>query len=505
MKSIITRDRLLALFLFVTALAVYVRTLAPSITWLNDAADSGDLVTAAFTLGVPHPTGYPLYTLIAAGFARLPLGEPAHGVALFSALAAAGAVVGVYIAARALMPANVRADVSMLAAASAALMLAFAPLFWAQANVAETYALNALIVAALLAVLLSEHPRRLELAAGIFGVGLAHHLSILLLAPSALLLLADAPWTRAQITRAILFLLAPLLFYLYLPIRAAANPPVNWGDPSTLEGFWWTISAAPYRSYFFDFPLAGLFGRVAMPARYLLQQFGAWGVMLGLWGMVQLFQDDAPRARRKAIALGLAVVLATAYSIVYASRNSFVYLLPAFILFALWIARAIADLASYLSPMRARALLIAALVVLPGFNLVVNSSSMDLSRDHAAFDYAADAFRRVPRDAVVVADGDSHLFALWYYRYVVAPEASQVAVVSRELLQFDWYYDALRRAMPALPNRSAVPTYAARVQQVVDQNRLAGRAVYSTIQDAALARWTLRSDGVLFEITGRQP
>ncbi len=505
MKFIAVRDRWLVVILFAAALAVYLRTLAPSITWRNDAADSGDLVTAAFTLGVPHPTGYPLYTLIAAAFARLPFGEPAQGVALFSALAAAAAVVLVCFAARALMPADTRAEASTLAAACAALTLAFAPLFWAQATVAETYALNALIVAALLAALLSEHPRRVELAAGVFGVGLAHHLSIALLAPSALWLLAGDKWSRAQITRAIVLLLAPLLLYVYLPIRASANPPVNWGDPSTLEGFWWTISAAPYHSYFFGFPLGDLPARMALPARYLLQQFGVWGVALGLWGSVQMFQDGAPRARRKVFALGLAVVFIAGYSVVYASRNSFVYLLPAFIIFALWIARGIADGARMLSPLPARVTLIAALVVLPGFNLTANFSALDLSRDHTAFDYAADAFRGLPRGAVIVADGDPHLFALWYYRYVIAPDASQVTVVSRELLQFDWYYDAMRRAMPALPERSRVPRDEARLQQVVDQNRRAGRAVYSTIQDEALAQWTMQSDGALFEITGRQP
>ena len=68
------------------ALAVYLLTLAPTITWRNEGADSGDFVTAAVTFGIPHPPGYPLYTLIAAGFARLPLAEPARGVNLFSAV-----------------------------------------------------------------------------------------------------------------------------------------------------------------------------------------------------------------------------------------------------------------------------------------------------------------------------------------------------------------------------------------------------------------------------------
>jgi hypothetical protein len=501
MKSIITRDRLILVALFVFTLAVYARSLAPSITWKNDAADSGDLVTAAFTGGIPHPTGYPLYTIIAAGFARLPFGEPAQGVALFSALAAAAAVVLIYFAARALMPADTRAEVSIIASVCAALALAFAPLFWQQANVAELYALNALFVAALLVVLLSENPHKLELAAGIFGLGLAHHLSILFFAPTALLLLTVKPWSRREMLCAVAFLIAPLLLYLYLPLRASANPPVNWGDPSTLAGFWWTISATPYRAYFFDFQIPDLPARLGMPARYLFQQFGIWGAALGLWGIVQMFQGGA---RHTSSALALAFVLAVAYAVVYNSRNSYVYLLPAFVLFALWIAHGLADVARMLSLKWARVLVVAALVVMPGFNLVANFSPMDLSRDREAFDYAASAFRTMPRDAVVVTDGDQRLFALWYYRYVIARDDSRVVVVSRELLQYDWYYDAIQKAMPALLDKSYLPTYRLRVQQVVDQNRRDGRAVYSTIQGDVLAQWVMQSEGVLFQITGRQ-
>ena len=42
----------------------YVETAAPGLTWANQGADGGDLLTAAVTNGVPHPPGYPLYTLL---------------------------------------------------------------------------------------------------------------------------------------------------------------------------------------------------------------------------------------------------------------------------------------------------------------------------------------------------------------------------------------------------------------------------------------------------------
>ena len=60
------------------ALAVYWRTLAPTVT----LEDSGSFIAAACSLGVAHPPGYPLWCLLAHGFTRLPFGEPAWRVHL---------------------------------------------------------------------------------------------------------------------------------------------------------------------------------------------------------------------------------------------------------------------------------------------------------------------------------------------------------------------------------------------------------------------------------------
>ena len=73
------------------SLCVYVATLAPGLTWAHDSADGGELATAAATLGIAHPPGYPTYLLLAHVFTRLPVGEVATRTNLFSALCAASA------------------------------------------------------------------------------------------------------------------------------------------------------------------------------------------------------------------------------------------------------------------------------------------------------------------------------------------------------------------------------------------------------------------------------
>ena len=89
-------ERFLPIVLFLSLLTVYGMTLAPGLTWANSGADGGDLITAAATGGVPHPTGYPVYLLLARAFQFLPIGSLAFRTNLLSALAAATASLLVY-------------------------------------------------------------------------------------------------------------------------------------------------------------------------------------------------------------------------------------------------------------------------------------------------------------------------------------------------------------------------------------------------------------------------
>ena len=71
---------------------LYLLTLCRTVFWY----DSAEYVTAAVTLGIPHPPGYPLYTLIGHLFTLLPI-DPAIAVNAMSATFAAIAVAFTYL------------------------------------------------------------------------------------------------------------------------------------------------------------------------------------------------------------------------------------------------------------------------------------------------------------------------------------------------------------------------------------------------------------------------
>ena len=136
-------DGLLVIGLFALSLALYIRTLAPSVAALFD--DSLEFPLVVHRLAIAHPTGYPLYTLLGR-LTEEALGagqNPAWAVNLLSAVAAALTVALVYLIGRELA----RRRLPPLLGAVA---LACSPTFWSQAVVAEVYTLNSCFVAALL-------------------------------------------------------------------------------------------------------------------------------------------------------------------------------------------------------------------------------------------------------------------------------------------------------------------------------------------------------------------
>ncbi len=498
---------------------VYYLTLAPTITWAHDGADGGDLITAAYTLGIPHPPGYPTYVLLGKLFTFLPVSDVAYRVNLMSAFCAAATVALTYLTLMLVLPPNISTVVKTFVAATAALLLAFSHTFWSQAIIAEVYALNAFFVAVMVC-LMTLWLRRSEDATGrgdrllwavssVMGVSLGNHLSAVLLLPGVLFLVIKRG--RLSVTSWLAmagFLLLGLSVYLYLPLRAAARPPVNWGNPRTWSGFWWVVSAAPYREYVLALPLAYLPGRLSSWVNMLAQQFAWPGLALGLAGIWHLWDQERDYALFSLTSF-VAVVI---YSLNYNTPDSYVYLIPSYLLFAVWIGWGahflIQDvihpwlLAKRRAPWsgdRPLQLIGLAILVLPAFLIFSNYAALDLSRDRTAYDYASDVFERVPPDALIIADTTPHIFALWYFRYVVVPEPAPT-VLAKGLLQFEWYREAMAHQDSRLIMPSDRGDFYAELLEMIDSN-VAQRTVYLTdLDDEITARYPYTEVGSLYRL-----
>src|SRR5690606_19683767 len=118
------------------AFLLYAATAARHVT----GEDAGELIAAAYHLGIPHPPGYPLWCLVAHAFTWIPFGTIPWRVALCSAFFGAAAV---YVLARLFR--HLTGD--SRAGALAALAVGLSQEFWKQAVIPEVYTLNAFFVA----------------------------------------------------------------------------------------------------------------------------------------------------------------------------------------------------------------------------------------------------------------------------------------------------------------------------------------------------------------------
>src|SRR5690349_15769447 len=90
------RDILLAILIALFGMVIYTRVLAPDVLY----SDSAEFQTLAYTGGSTHPTGYPVYLLLARLVGFIPIGTLAWRISWFSALAAGVTLGGLYLLAR---------------------------------------------------------------------------------------------------------------------------------------------------------------------------------------------------------------------------------------------------------------------------------------------------------------------------------------------------------------------------------------------------------------------
>ncbi|XP_036397385.1 transmembrane protein 260 [Megalops cyprinoides] len=219
--------------------------------------DSGELITAACELGVAHPPGYPLFTLLSRlALVLLPLGSPAHSVNLMSGLMGAAA-------SGALCFSVCRVGGVGPGAALAGGVFAVSRLVWQWSMVAEVFSLNNLFVGLLFSLCACFHhadstPQRRKFAqwgALCCGLGLCNQhtlvLYIVVIVPWVLLRLhSHQELSLRGLTQLGLCFLGGFLPYLYLPVSSYWNTARwSWGDQTSLHGLLTHLLRAEYGTF----------------------------------------------------------------------------------------------------------------------------------------------------------------------------------------------------------------------------------------------------------------
>lgn len=461
-------------------------SVAPSrLTNGNFGSDGGDLLAAILSRGIPHPTGYPTYTLLGIFFQYIPLSTPVfRGVleSLIPAALAAGLLTGWvgFITGSKSVP-------HLGAAIIAGSAWGAAPLLFSQAVIVEVHGLQSLIVVLVLwwttINLLSGSGQNKKWILGLsflVGLGCGNHLTIALFAPVALFTLvysARQSGSWKLIVAQISLVLAGMLVYLYLPLRAQVYPPINWGNPQTWSGFFWEVSGNPYRSLLFSAKSVVLWERIRSISNLLLDQYGAIGLVAGAIGVIQ-YSFVNKWVRWILVWIFIAYF---AFAIGYNSQDSVGYLIPALMVFAIWIGLVLPVLWG-LSWKRVPigVLLIGILVLSIYLRIPGTRTRVDTRAQDQPARYGEEFLQDAPFNAIVNTSTDQDTFPLWYYHFGLH-ERPDLRIVVLPLTQFVWYQQTLVHTYPDL---KFPPIYAQDLsnanwgQQVQSLNP--GRAVCNT-------------------------
>jgi len=496
--------RLLAMAAGGGSLWLYASTAAPWLSWANHGADGGDLIAAAMTWGVPHPSGYPTYCLLGRLYALLPLGPMARRFNLFSATMAAATVVLVYFSALRVL-ARASGETRWLDAwigLITALACAVGPALWSQATIAEVYALHGFFFALCLYVGLNDDLLARSRGWGVLGLalglGLGAHLTLLLILPGLMLLL----WPRRAGRHLLAFAGGAslgLAIYAYLPLAARGCPPINWGDPSSWSGFWWLVSGRLYHPYAFGLAPGHLLPRLSAWARLWIEQYTLAGVALAVLGLRSWI---ARRWRRWTVATLLTFGAYTIYALAYDTADSYLYLIPAYLISALWMAegaRSVVDVSLRRSLRGWRLRVGAGLILLaaiPLYTAARHFERMDLSEDRVAERWSDGALGLLPEGALLVTGQDRHTFTLDYVQ-LVEDRRPDLLVIDGDLLGQSWYVDQVNRRHPS----ESVLEGDASVGRLIGTN-LGRREVYlSSLREELHPLYRATRSGNLWRIT----
>ncbi|HEC21832.1 MAG TPA: DUF2723 domain-containing protein [Chloroflexi bacterium] len=360
-------------------------------------ADAGEFQLVAARLGVAHPPGYPLYTLLGWLFTRMTPYDPLRGVNLFSAVTAALAMTLAGRAAR-------RLSGNAWAGLATSSVLIVAASVWVTATQASIRPLTAFFTALCLERLAAyrqtRSPRTLAGFGLAFGLGVAHHPSLIF--PGAfflIYLLLVEPSLIRQPRRwigAVGAFAAGFLPWLYLPVRGAMGAPLAPADLATWGGFWRHVLARGFAGDFFYFrTLPELADRLAIWGNILRLEWGLLIPLLMAVGAVILLR----REWRAFVLLGGGAALHSLITMTYRAPQTVEYLIPAYVALAVMAGAGIG-----LARRGSRLLLTLTLTAALAHGAGQWPSLAYLARDDSTRVYAESIFEQAPPDAVVLAN-----------------------------------------------------------------------------------------------------
>jgi len=472
-----------------TAFLLYLTTIAPSVIQI----DTGELATVQATLGIAHPTGYPLFTILGYLFSLIPL--PFSKIFQLNLLAALYTAISVSVftlsaklifdnissfsfvkaikqkskqkklAGNEILLNNSALEISnttkIIASIFGGLFLAFSKTFWFQSTSVEVYSLHLLLMTLIIffllkAFLFAKKDAKIDKHwlwfSIVLALGFTNHMTTLLIIPGVAIFYFYQNKFNASSLKQILFMLlfffpVLILIYSYLPIRASQNPIMNWGNPIDLERILRHISGQQYQVWLFASSEAA-----AKQFKYFFSNLPTEYSLTLIIVLLGLFYSFI-RARKFFIFNFIVFISTVLYSINYDIVDIDSYFLLAYISLAFFAAFGVVQIILFAEQKKINfAVPVLLFTLILSIELYTNHKDVSQKDNFVYQDYTKTLLSTLPNNSIIFSYQWDYFVSASYYFQSVENFRKDITVIDKELLRRSWYYNQLLTNHPALLN-----------------------------------------------------
>jgi hypothetical protein len=467
-------ENIVSFLLSAISFCVYTTTMCRSVGF----TDSGELATVICALGIAHPTGYPLFTLLGKCWMMIPIPlEDILQLNIFVSLLTAIAV-GVFFkttfairrAVTVFQPRSRKRKEAnehrfFLASIVASLVVGFSTTFWSQSTAIEVYALHLVMVLLTMWMFvdgLEEQrteplhvSRKLIFFAFVLGLSFSNHMTTIFLAPGFLWLFfrtfGFGKESFIRIFKIAPFFLLGLSIYLYLPIRSSSYPVLDWGHPATLERFFWHVSGKQFRVWMFSG-----WSVVQKQLNYYVSNFTSefYFVVIAfiVAGLLALFKQS----HRLLTFLALLFIATIMYAVNYDIFDIDSYFLLSYLVIGFIVAYGIDFVIEWLENNQSFVKIIIAIIIcaLPIIQIISHWERVNETVNKIPQQFVEKAFSDFEPNAIVLATQWDYFISPSLYYQFIRNEWRDITIIDKSLLQNrSWYFIQLQRHRPELMER----------------------------------------------------
>ncbi|MGQ9464369.1 MAG: glycosyltransferase family 117 protein [bacterium] len=405
---------------------VYWYSLCPTVYLI----DSGELAAVSYTLGIAHPTGYPLYTLISYLFAHLP-GEPIIYLNILSGIFSVIAALFLYMISNTVLEKKFHCSILIIS------LFAFSQIIWRNSITNEVYPLTALFCIILFYLFFSLNNTRVYYALMFFmGLSFTNHIIIFSLAiPLYVFFIINYKIGIKKIVLGLIFAGIGLSAYLYLIFRTLGNAEIAWGNTCNLQRLFWHLTGKQYQVWMFSLSFKEVLSNAKQGISLILTNFLYIFIIFVFAGFYWLFKNE-----KKKFWLFLAIfVLNFIYTINYAIPDIESYYIPGFISLLVVSLYGLKLFVKYLKWF----ITIPLSLIIP----LLNYPHCTLRNNTFGFDYSYAHIAQLPQHSLLICSYWD-IYSPTIYLRKVKKIRTDLVIIDKELLRRTWYIKYLRSEYP---------------------------------------------------------